>query len=475
MPNKYVTLFLTSLAQFMVVVDIVIVNVALPTIQRQLYMSQSTLQWVVIAYGLLFGSFLLLGGRLGDILGRRRVLLVGLTIFTVASLSAGLSHTTAALIVSRAIQGFGAALIAPSALSILAAAFTEGKERNNALGVYGAVGGLAATIGVLASGILTNGPGWRWIFYINIPVGVFLIALAARILPRDVIIKGEHHLDANTAVAATSGLLLLIYAMNRGTDYGWTAISTLGLFAAAAAFLGGFLWLENRSEAPLVLFEELRKNRTMRAANLTALLAFGGFFGFIFLTTLFMQQQLGYSALHTGLAWLFLTVSGFFAAGLTGAKLAITFGTKPLLSIGLACITVAALLLARTPVDVHFVRDMLPAFLLGGIAIGLTAPSIQISALTGATHKTFGFASGFVETMRELGSVLVIASISTVLVSRLKIASLVHDPAAHRLAALHGFHAAYIVVAIAGALGLLIALTTFGKSRGMTTETSTAG
>lgn len=460
-PHKNLTLFLTSFSAFMVVVDVAIVNVALPTMQRQLHMSTSTIQWVVIAYGLLFGSFLLLGGRLGDVFGRRRMLLTGLTLFTLASLSAGLSHTTALLIGSRAMQGFGASLIAPSALALLAAAFPEGRERNNALGVYGAVGGIAASIGVMGGGFLTDGPGWRWIFFINVPIGIFLTILSARSFPRDEVDKGEHHLDANTAIAATAGLLLLIYALNRGTDYGWGAASTLGLFGGAAALLGLFVWLERRSNAPLVLFDVLRENRVMRAANLTGLLALGGFFGFIFLTTLFMQEQFGYTALHAGVAWLVLTLTGFFAAGLNGAKLAHTVGPKRLLPFGLLSITAAALLLARVPVDMHFMRDMVPAFLLGGLSIGLVAPSVQISGLTGATHRTFGFASGFAETMRELGGVIVIAAISTTLVSRIKTASLIHNPTAYRLATLHAFHSAYLVIATAGAIGFFVALIAF--------------
>jgi hypothetical protein len=281
------------------------------------------------------------------------------------------------------------------------------------------------------------------------------------ILPRDVVKKGEHHLDATTATAATAGLLLLIYALNRGTDYGWTASSTLSLFAGAMALLGMFFWLERRSNAPLVLFDVLRENRIMRAANLTGLLALGSFFGFIFLTTLLMQQQFGYTALHAGTAWLVTTLSGFVIAGLNGAKLAQTVGPKRLLPVGLVAITAAALLLARVPADAHFVRDMVPAFLLGGVAIGMIAPSVQIAALTGATHRTFGFASGFVETMRELGGVVVIAAISTVLVSRLKIAALAHTPASFKLATLHSFHDAYIVIVITGLVGLVVSLVAF--------------
>ncbi len=462
MSRKNIILLLCCMAGFMVVVDISIVNVALPTIQRALGMRLSTLQWIVIAYGLLLGGFLLLGGRLGDVFGRRRILLTGLSLFTLASLGAGLAHSTAVLIAARALQGFGSALIAPSALSILAATFREGKERNTVLGIYGAVGGLAASVGVIGSGILTDGPGWRWIFYINVPIGIGLIALAARILPKDIIKKGEHELDAKSAVTATSGLLLIIYGLNKTTDYGWTSAKTLGLFAAGIAVLLVFVALERRSHAPLMPFSAL-KNRTMIAADLTALFAFGAFFGFIFLTTLLMQQQLGYSATHTGLAWLVLTLTGFVAAGLTGAVLAIKFGPKRLILIALAAMAVASYLLLRLPVAPHFVSDMVPAFLLGGLAIGMFAPSVQISALTGVHDKTFGLASGLAETTRELGGVIVIAAISTVLVARAKTAVSVHGKAAHNLAMLNGFHAAYLVVIVAAILGFVVVLVAFNK------------
>ncbi len=462
MSRKNIILFLCCMAGFMVVVDITIVNVALPTIQRALGMSLSTLQWIVIAYGLLLGGFLLLGGRLGDVFGRRRILLIGLALFTLASLGAGLADSTVVLIAARALQGFGAALIAPSALSILAATFKEGKERNTVLGIYGAVGGLAASIGVLGGGILTDGPGWRWIFYINVPIGIGLIALAARILPKDIIKKGEHELDAKSAVTATSGLLLIIYGLNKATDYGWTSPKSLGLYAAGIAALLIFVVFERRSHAPLMPFSAL-KNRTMIAADLTALFAFGGFFGFIFLGTLLMQQQLGYSATHTGFAWLVLTLTGFVVAGLTGTILALKFGPKRLILVALAALAVASYLLFRLPLAPHFVSDMVPAFLLGGLAIGLLAPSVQISSLTGVHDKTFGLASGLAETTRELGGVIVIAAISTVLVARAKAAGAVHGKAAHNLAMLNGFHAAYLAVIAAAVLGFVVVLVAFNK------------
>src|SRR5215211_4282661 len=273
-PKKNLILALMCFAQFMVVLDVAIVNVALPSIQEDLGLRQSTLQWIVISYTLLLGGFLLLGGRLGDLLGRRRMLLTGMSLFTAASLVAGLAQSTEVLIAARAIQGFGAALILPSTLSILAMTFPEGQERNRALGIFGAVGGSSASVGVIASGLLTDGPGWRWIFFINVPVGIVLVSVAARLLPHDRPEVSVRHYDAAGATAVTSGLLLFIYGLNRGVDHGWTSASTIAVFAVAAALLSAFVFIESRSAAPLVPAAIVR-NRTMVAADVGAFLLFG--------------------------------------------------------------------------------------------------------------------------------------------------------------------------------------------------------
>src|SRR6188472_2292192 len=250
--RKSLILALACLAQFMAVLDIAIVNVALPAIQQEFELRQNTLQWVVIAYGLMLGGFLLLGGRLGDMLGRRRILLVGLAIFSSASLLAGLAQSAEVLIGARALQGFGAALIAPSALAIVAVTFSEGKERSSALGIFGAVGGTSASVGVIASGLLTDGPGWRWIFFINVPIGVFLIALAARFLPPDRNESGVRRYDAFGASAITGSIVLLVYGLNRGVDHGWGAPATISLFALSAMLMLLFVRIESRVSDPLV-------------------------------------------------------------------------------------------------------------------------------------------------------------------------------------------------------------------------------
>jgi EmrB/QacA subfamily drug resistance transporter len=444
--TKSVILALTCAAQFMVVLDVAIVNVALPSIQRDLGVSQSTLQWVVIAYGLVLGGFLLFGGRLADLLGRRRILLTGLAIFTGASFLAGVSQSAGLLIAMRGLQGFGAALVAPAALSILAVTFSEGQQRNRALGIFGAVGGTSASVGVIASGLLTDGPGWRWVFFINVPVGVVLVALATVFLVAD---RGRTagRFDVAGATTVTGGLLLLVYALNRGADYGWTSGSTLLLFGAAAVMLAAFVRIEARSRHPLVPAAALR-NRTLVAANLSAFFTFSAFFSFIFLGSLLMQQVLGYSATQTGVSWLATSVTAFLASAVTGARLVARFGVRRLLVAGLSLLAIGVLWLTRVPADANYVTDLLPALLLAGAAIGLCAPSVQIGALSGVSDAATGLAAGLVETMREVGGAAGVAAVSTVLVSQ---------------AGFDGFHAAFLVICIAGALGALIAAVAFER------------
>jgi EmrB/QacA subfamily drug resistance transporter len=431
----------------MVVLDIAIVNVALPSIQNDLGVGQSTLQWVVIAYGLLLGGFLMFGGRLADLIGRRRILVAGLAIFSSASLLAGLSQSAGLLITARGLQGFGAALIAPTALSILAVTFAEGHERNRALGIFGAVGGTSASIGVIASGLLTDGPGWRWVFFINVPIGVLLIGSAFVVLARDSAQRSQGKFDAAGATTITGGLLLLVYALNRGADHGWTSASTLLLFGIAGSLLAAFVGIEGRSQAPLVPGAALR-HRTLVAANLSAFFTFGAFFSFIFLGSLMMQQVLGYSPTKTGVSWLATSVTAFIASGLTGARLVGTIGVRKLVVTGLTLLALAMLWLARVPADADYVSDLLPAFLAAGVAIGLCAPSLQISALTGVAESSSGVASGLVETMREVGGAAGVAAVSTALVSRTGLA---------------GFHAAFVLIAVVSGVGALTAAVAFQR------------
>jgi EmrB/QacA subfamily drug resistance transporter len=461
--RKGAILALACTAQFMVILDVAVVNVALPSIQLDLGMSQSALQWVVTAYGLLLGGFLLLGGRLGDLLGWRRILLAGLTLFSGASLLAGLAQSQGLLIGARALQGLGAALVAPAALSILAVTFAEGRERNWALGIFGAVGGSSASIGVLASGLLTDGPGWRWVFLINVPIGILLIALAARFLPADRAADGAHRFDALGAGVVTAGLLLLVYGLNRGMDHGWTSAGTLALFASSLVLLTAFVRVESRTRSPLVPAVALR-NRTMVAADLAALLLYGALFSFIFLGSLLMQQLLFYSPTRTGLAWLATSLTAFVAAGIAGARLVSALGVRRLLVVGMALLAFGLLWLTRVPSGAVYLTDLLPAFLVVGIAIGLTGPSVQIGALQGVAGSAVGLASGLVETMREIGGAVGIAVVSTVLVARTRDAIQIAGPAAREAAALEGFRSAFTVTVVVAAVGALVASVTFPRA-----------
>jgi EmrB/QacA subfamily drug resistance transporter len=462
--KKGLVLALVCMAQFMVVLDIAIVNVALPAIQVDLGMRQSALQWVVIAYGLLLGGFLLLGGRLGDLLGRRRILLAGLALFSTASLVAGVSQSAGLLIGARAFQGFGAALIAPTALSILAVTFAQGRERNWALGIFGAVGGSSASVGVIASGLLTDGPGWRWIFFINIPVGLVLILLGARLLPGDRVDAGRRRFDVLGATTVTGGLLLFVYGLNRGAEHGWTSTTTTAIFAAAIILLAAFVRVEARSSSPLVPGSALR-NRTMVASDLAAFLLFGAFFSFIFLATLLMQQLLSYSPTHTGVAWLATSITAFLAAGVTGAKLASRYGVKRLLVVGMSLAALAMALLTRVSPGADYLTDLLPAFVLAGVAIGVSAPSVQIGALSGVAERTVGLASGLVETMREIGGAVGIAAVSTVLTPRLYDANGIAAASAREAATFDAFQAAFTVTLVLAVLGVLVAAIAFPRAR----------
>jgi len=455
--GKGMVLLLSCAAQFMVVLDIAIVNVALPSIKNDLGIGQSTLQWIVIAYGLMLGGFLLLGGRMADLLGRRRVLLTGLLVFSSASLLAGLAGSAGLLIGARALQGFGGALIPPAALSILAVTFEEGAERNRALGLYGAVAGLSASVGVIASGLLTDGPGWRWVFWINVPVGVVLIASAAKFLPIDPRDRNARSgFDIAGAVTVTGGLLLLVYGVNRASDVGWGSASTVGLLAASAAMLSSFVLIETRTGAPLVPGSALR-NRWLVAANLSAFFIFGAFFAFLFLGSLLMQQLLGYSPTRTGAAWLATSVPSFFAAAITGSKLVQVVGVRRLLVVGLSLLAISGALLTRVHSGVSFATGLLPALVLAGVAGGLSAPAAQIGALSGVTNAMTGLASGLVETVREIGGAIGVAAVSTVLITRISDIPSTADRPARQLATANAFHDAFWVVFVVAILGALTA------------------
>jgi EmrB/QacA subfamily drug resistance transporter len=402
-------------AQFMVVLDVAIVNVALPSIQADLGLAPTDLQWVVITYGLMLGGLLLLGGRAADLLGRRRVLLCGLGLFTVASLTAGLADSFGLLVGSRAMQGIGAALVAPSALAILVGTFAEGPARTKALGIFGAVGGSAASVGVVLSGALTAGPGWEWIFFLNVPVGVVMLALIIRCIPGDAR-ADRGRADVAGAVTVTAGLMALVYAINKSVDHGWDSALTLGFLAAGLALLAVFVLIERRSPVPLMPPSMFRR-RTLNAANLVAALVFGSFFATIFQASLLMQQVLGYSALRTGLAYLAIaTTAVFVAAGLAPVVLA-RLGAGRTLAIGQSASVIGLLWLARVPVAAHYWPDLFPGFVLLGVGVGLSLVAQQVAAFIGIPRSVSGLAGGMVETAKEIGGALGTAIVASVAIA----------------------------------------------------------
>jgi predicted MFS family arabinose efflux permease len=347
--------------------------------------------------------------------------------------------------------------MAPSALSILGATFGEGQERNRALGVFGAVGGSSASVGVIASGMLTGGPGWRWIFFINVPIGLALIAAIVRFLPADKPAAGRREYDVAGAGAVTASLLLFIYGLNRGATHGWRSGWEIVLFGAAAVLFALFARIESGAGAPLVPPAILR-NRTMVAADLAAFLFTGGFYAFIFLGTLLFQQLLGYSPTRAGFAWLATSLTAFLAAALTGSRLASSVGIKRLLIAGGTLLALGAVLLTRVAADSSYFSELLLPLMLVGVAVGLAAPSMQIGALSGASGPTVGLASGVIETMREIGGAVGVAIVSTVLISH------AGDDAASNQTALSGFRAAFVAIAIVAALGAVITLIAFPRA-----------
>jgi EmrB/QacA subfamily drug resistance transporter len=401
---------------FMVTLDIAIVNVALPTLQQDLGVEQSDLQWVVITYGLTLGGFLLLGGRAADLFGRRKVLVAGLVLFTVASLAAGLSTSLGLLVIARGAQGLGAALAAPAALSTLTGTFPEGPERTKALGIFGATGGSAAAIGVILGGALTSGPGWEWTFLLNVPVGIALVSLIAVTVPRDErLARGP--VDVLGAVLVTSGLMAIVYAINKSVDNGWTSVTTVAFLAAGAVILGLFVATERRAASPLLPLSIFRR-RTLTTANVVTALVFGSFFATIFQASLFMQQVLGYSAMRAGAAYLAMAGTSVVVAAGIAARTVGRIGAGSTLAVGQTLAAVGLLLLAQAPADATYWADLFPGFVLVGAGIGFAGMAAQVAAFIGVDQSVAGLAGGLVETSREVGGALGTAIVATVAVGR---------------------------------------------------------
>jgi EmrB/QacA subfamily drug resistance transporter len=441
--------------QFLDIADSAIVNVALPSIQHSLGFSQQNLQWVASGYILTYGGFLLLGSRLGDLLGRRRMLLIGLAVFTVSSLTAGLANSAGLLVAARLVQGTGAALMAPAALSTLTTSFREGSDRNTALGIWGAVSGMAAAAGVFLGGVLSQGPGWRWVFFVNPPVCVAVAAGTLALLARDRggRVKGTAF-DSQGAVLVTGGMLLLVYSLVRAPIVGWGSLQTILTLAGSALLLIAFAANELRSRYPLVPFAILRV-KGLVAADLTQLIAFTGFFSMFFYATLYMQEVLHYSPLKAGAAYLPIT-AGFAVAGGLASQLVTRIGTRPVVVAGCLIAGAGIYYVSRVPLHGSYVTDLLPGFLVMSLGAGSVFVSVTAAANAGVPSDQAGLAAGLLNSSQQIGSALGLAVLSAVAITRTNDLIAAHVP--HLVAADAGYHQALLVGGILMAAAALLAL-----------------
>jgi EmrB/QacA subfamily drug resistance transporter len=449
---KNLALLLLAMTQFVIVIDASIVNVALPTIGRALHFSHDSLSWVVNAYTLTFGGFLLLGGRLADLMGRRRMFVSGLVLFSLASLAGGLAQSEAWLLVARAVQGLGAAIISPAALSILTTTFAEGAERNKALGVWGAVAGAGGAAGVLLGGILTSGLGWEWVLFVNVPIGLAAAFMAPRILLESHA-EGAASLDIPGAVTVTAGLSLLVYALVDTVNVGWGSAATLAKLAGAVVLLVAFLFIERREPHPLMPFSIFRL-RTLRGSNVVSLLIGMSLFSMFFFISLYVQGVLGYTPIKAGLAYLPLAIGIILSAGVASA-LVTRAGPKPILIAGMLLIAAALVWFSRvhTPGG-SYVHDILGPSLLAAVGLGFAFVPVTIAAMTGTAPHEAGLASGLVNASTQIGGALGLAILATIANSRTKAVALAgqHNPL---IALTKGFDRAFLVgagFAIAGAI-----------------------
>ncbi len=416
-PQRWKALAIVCAAFFMTVLDVSIVNVALPSIGKSLSFSEQSLQWVITAYAITFGGFLLLGGRAADLLGRRRVFYVGVAVFTIASFLCGLAWSEGVLVGARAVQGLGAAIISPAALSIITTSFEEGPERNKALGIWGAIGGSGAAVGVLAGGVLTKYLGWEWIFFVNVPVGALALALAPRFV-RESRSDREHSHDIAGAVAITAGLALLVYGVSEAPSHGWGSAWTISRLAVAAVLLVAFLVIESRAKDPLMPFR-IFGVRTVAGANVAGLLLGAVIFANFFLLTLYVQQVLGWSALRTGLTFAATAGTAILWAGLAQA-LVTKLGPKPVMAVGFVAMIAGMVWYAQIPVHASFASDLLPGYLLVGFALPFSFIPVSIAALAGVEAHEAGLASGLINTAQQIGGAIGVAVTSSISISHFK-------------------------------------------------------
>ena len=453
-PRRWQALALVCVAFFMTVLDVSIVNVALPSIGRSLHFSDTGLQWVITAYAITFGGFLLLGGRAGDILGRKRMFLVGVAIFSAASLLCGFAGSTGVLIAARAIQGFGAAIVSPATLSIITTTFEEGAERNKALGIWGAMGGSGAAAGVLFGGILVKYLGWEWIFFVNVPVGALVLALTPGIVRESRAPDVGRNFDAIGACSVTGGLALLVYAISKAPVDGWGDATTIALLIAAAALIVFFVVWETRTKNPLMPLSIFRI-RTLAGANVVALLLGASIFADFFILTQYVQYVLHYSPLKTGITFLATAGTVVVVAGLS-QWLCTKIGVKPVLVAGMTLNTAALIWYTQIPVDGNYVHDLLGGYLLFGVGLAFAFIPVSIAALAGVGPREAGLASGLLNTAQQVGGAIGVAIATSVAVSQTT--HLLQTGGSQAAALTSGYSRAFWVIAGISAAGVLAAL-----------------
>ncbi|HWH67427.1 MAG TPA: MFS transporter [Gaiellales bacterium] len=456
--RKWLALVLLCAVQFMVVLDVAIVNVALPTIKNALDFSDANLQWVVSAYTLTFGGFLMLGSRIADLLGRKRLFIAGLVLFSAASLACGLSQSDTQLIVFRAIQGLGAAVISPAALAILTTTFREGEERNKALAIWGAIAGTGGAVGVLLGGILTDQIGWEWIFFLNVPIGLIVILAGQRVLHESRVELGSRSLDIAGAILVTAGLTLLVYGLVTTDTYSWGSTRVLGSLAGAAVLLAGFVAVELRAKAPILPFSIFRL-KSLTGANIVGLLLGAAIFSMFFLLSLYMQQVLGYSALKAGVAYLLVASVIIVAAGASQA-LVTRVGVRSVLITGMVLLVAGLVWFSQVSVHGSYATDLAPGFILAGIGLGFSFVPVQIASLIGVTHDEAGIASGLINTSQQVGGALGVAVLSTITFTRYDsyLGDHGNNLALIPNALVDGFHLAFLVGAGLALIGLVATL-----------------
>jgi EmrB/QacA subfamily drug resistance transporter len=461
--NRWLVLVIVCLAQFMVILDATVVNVALPSIQRDLHFSAADLQWVINSYTLVFGGFLLLGGRAGDLFGRRRIFLAGVAIFTTASLLNGLATSSTWLVAARALQGLGGALVSPAALSIITTTFAEGEDRTKALGVWSAIAAGGGAVGLLVGGILTDLLSWEWIFFVNVPIGIATAALAIRFVPESRAEQRHAGVDLPGAVSVTAGLMVLVYAIVKAQGFGWGSPKTLGLAAVAIALLAAFVVIERRSKAPLIRLGIFRI-RSLAGANAVLFLVAGGLFAFFFFSTLYVQQVLGYSPLQAGLAFLPVTFGIGAGAGLAQQTVK-RFGARTTAVVGMLIASVGLWYMSNASVGGSYLSDVLPAIVPMSIGMGLAFVPLTLIATTGVAAEDAGLASGLFNTSQQIGGALGLAVLSTLAAD--KTASVLASVggragrAERAIALMEGFDRAFTAAAIlvaASAVLLLVAV-----------------